>query len=102
MGLTRTEVESAEKRYGDWIKGQPGMSSYEFQFIDQDHSRVFILTNGMTPETKSAIREKLEGLMPVEFFEIGPITAQAAAAGPNDPSSRYGRDGCATPAKREK
>jgi hypothetical protein len=79
MKTAADKVEAVKREYADWIKSQPGMSGVEFQ-----PSRVLILTNGMTPETKAAIREKLHGVMPVEFYEIGPIKAQAAAVGPND------------------
>jgi hypothetical protein len=38
----------------------------------------------MAPETKSAIREKLRGVTPIEFYEIGPIKAQTTVMEPND------------------
>ena len=75
MTLTTAQVEAVKRQYADWIKRQPGNTGVDFQ-----PSRVFVLTNGMTPETKAAIRNKLEGLMPVEFYEIGTITAQPAVA----------------------
>ena len=78
MSPTTDQVSAAKRQYADWIKGQPGMSGVDFQ-----PSRVFILTNGMTPETKAAIREKLQGVMPVVFHEMGPIKAQADRADPS-------------------
>ena len=75
MSLTTAQVEAAKSQYADWIKNQPGMSGVEFQ-----PDRVFILTNGMTADTKAAIRAKLAGVMPVEFYEIGAIKAQSAVA----------------------
>ena len=83
MNLTTDQVNAAKGRYADWIKGQPGMSGVSFE-----PSRVFVMTNGMTPETKEAIREKLRGVLPVEFYEMGPIKAQSPPSGRPDPSHR--------------
>ena len=73
MNLTQDQVAAVKRKYTDWIKRQQGFSGAEFQ-----PSRVLILTNGMTPETKATIRRELEGVIPVDFYEIGEIKAQAS------------------------
>jgi hypothetical protein len=75
MSLTQDQVEAAKRQYADWIKQQPGMAGFEFQ-----PSHVLILTNKMSPETKAAIQAKLQGVMPVEFYEVGEIKAQTSSA----------------------
>jgi hypothetical protein len=86
MNATAQQVEAAKQEHADWIKRQPGNSGVEFQVLPGGASRVFVLTNGMTPATKASIQDRLQGVMPVVFHEMGPVQAQAKNAQGEDPS----------------
>jgi hypothetical protein len=86
MEFPADKVEAVKRKCADVIRRHPGSSGFEVQL-----DRVLILTNGMTSESKSAIRKELNDfirellgyVMPIEFYEIGPIKAQTVAAAPN-------------------